>query len=122
MIDQEKINEIVNVFLTIQLLVKLYHWNTTSYARHKATDRFTESFLPLVDKFVEVMIGRYNVKPKIDSINLNQKYLTDNGIKEAMKFFYKYLMSMPQYSSDLMNLRDELVGEIDQTLYLFNLE
>jgi len=121
MINQEKINEIVNLFFTIQLLVKVYHWNTTSYARHKATDRFTESFLPLVDKFVEIMIGRYNVKPKIDSINLNEKYLTDDGIKKAMNFFYKYLMEMPQYSSDLMNLRDELVGEISQTLYLFNL-
>jgi hypothetical protein len=122
MLTQDKCNEIVNVFLTIQLLVKVYHWNTVSYARHKATDRFTENLLPLVDKFVEIMIGQYNVKPKIESINLNQKYLTDNGIKEAMKFFYKYLMALPQYSSDIMNLRDELIGEINQTLYLFNLD
>ena len=121
---QEKFNEIVHFFFTLQMLNKLYHWNTTSYSRHKATDRFNEKFLELVDKFVEVFIGTYKMKPMLDEIQINNNYLTDNGIVMLFIFTRKYLNTFDQYiqSTNLLNIRDELLGEVNQTLYLFNLK
>lgn len=121
---QEKFNEIVNFFFTLQMLNKLYHWNTTSYSRHKATDRFNKNFLELVDKFVEVFIGTYDMKPMFNEIQINNNYLTDNGIVMLFIFTRKYLNTFDQYiqSTDLLNIRDELLGEVNQTLYLFNLK
>ena len=50
-------SELTHLFLTIRTEIKLYHWQTRSYARHKATDRFLETFEPLVDRFVEAAQG-----------------------------------------------------------------
>jgi hypothetical protein len=121
---QEKFNEIVNFFFTLQMLNKLYHWNTTSYSRHKATDLFNEKFLELVDKFVEVFIGTYDMKPMFNEIQINKDYLTDKGIVMLFIFTRKYLNTFDQYiqSTDLLNIRDELLGEVNQALYLFNLK
>jgi hypothetical protein len=123
MISQSNFNDIVNFFFHLQILNKLYHWNTTSYARHKATDNFNERFIELVDKFTEVFIGTYNIKPQIKEIIINKDFLTDNGIKELFIFTRKYLISFNNMSlsSDLLNIRDEILAEVNQTLYLFNL-
>jgi hypothetical protein len=122
--SNDKVYLLVELFLTIQTLNKLYHWNTTSYARHKATDRFNEKFLALVDRFVEVLIGKDNVKPMIESIRINAKYLSDNGIKELFIFLRKYLTDISNSldSTDLQNIKDEMLSEVNQTLYLFNLQ
>lgn len=124
MITQEKFNEIVTFFFTLQMINKLYHWNTTSFARHKATDGFNGKILDLIDRFVEVFIGYYNMKPNVTFININEKFLSDDGIVELFIFTKKYLTKMGQYieSTDLQNIRDEMLGEVNQTLYLFNLK
>lgn len=123
MISQSNFNDIVNFFFHLQILNKLYHWNTTSYSRHKATDNFNGKFLELVDKFTEVFIGTYNMKPQITEIIINKDFLTDNGIQKLFIFTRKYLISFNNMSlsSDLLNIRDEILAEINQTLYLFNL-
>ena len=60
--------EITIVFLEMLLMVKLYHWKTTSYATHKATDELYESLNGRVDEFVETMFGktgkRFNLTSK----------------------------------------------------------
>jgi hypothetical protein len=101
----------------------LYHWNTTSYSRHKATDKFNERFLELVDKFIEVFIGTYNIKPVLKEIYVNKDFLTDKGIVDLFIFTRKYLVSFNKFmlSSDLLNIRDEILAEVNQTLYLFKL-
>ena len=43
MTPQENLNEIMKFLFTIQLINKLYHLNTTSFARHKASDAFDDS-------------------------------------------------------------------------------
>jgi len=123
MITQNQFNDIVNFFFHLQLLNKLYHWNTTSYSRHKATDKFNKRFLELVDKFIEVFIGTYNMKPVIKELYINEDFLTDRGIVDLFIFTRKYLVSFNKFmlSSDLLNIRDEILAEVNQTLYLFNL-
>lgn len=65
MISQETLNKIMKFFFTLQILNKMYHLSTTSFARHKASDEFDESFQKHIDRFAEVYIGKYNVKPVI---------------------------------------------------------
>jgi hypothetical protein len=51
---------------------------TTFYSRHKASDNILEKLDSNIDKFIEVFISRYNVKPIVSSINLNKKFFTDD--------------------------------------------
>jgi hypothetical protein len=124
MSSQNNINELVKFFLTLQLNIKMYHWNTTSYSRHKATDEFGEKLLAIIDKFIEVFIGRYNVKPDISSIKIESLFLSDEGSERLLLKSREYLEGMENLlkDTDLLNIRDELLGEINQTLYLYKLK
>jgi len=117
--SQETLNEIVGVFFTIQMTTKLYHWNTTSYARHKASDDFGGNLSSIMDKFVEVYIGRYNVKPVVKKIKLDCQLMTEDGIVDLLVGLREYLKTFETKvcSTDLLNIRDELLACVNQTLY-----
>jgi hypothetical protein len=120
---QEDFNEMIQFLFTLQHLNKLYHWNTTSFARHKATDDFSGVLSDLLDKFVEVFVGRYKLKPMVSKINLNSDYLTDTGIVTLFEHTRRYLESISAKisNSELLNIRDELLAEVNKMLYLFTL-
>jgi hypothetical protein len=120
---QEFINHLTKVFLTLKLVNKLYHWNTASYPRHIASDRFDDVLEGIVDKFMEVFIGRYQIKPMIHRISIDDSLMTDKGIESAYKQTREILSQMQNNipDTDLLNIRDELVGEINKNLYLFTL-
>jgi hypothetical protein len=122
--SQDQLNKITQFFFTLQLVNKLYHWNTTSYARHMATDRFNSNLLSIIDKFIEVFIGRYKLKPSVSSIEIKDKYLTDDGIKQHLIRAREFIQNLESILTDteLLNIRDELISEINQTLYLFDLQ
>ena len=116
--------QIITNMLQMLMTVKLYHWNTTSFARHKATDQFADSIDPLIDRFVEVFSGRYNIKPNISDIMLNQKFVTDDGIIDFLRAIKGYLeRDVPKFANDseLLNIRDELLAEINKMNYLLRL-
>jgi hypothetical protein len=52
-------SNIIKFFLDLQVQLKLYHWQTTSYSRHIATDKLYEKITDLSDKFIEVYFGKY---------------------------------------------------------------
>ena len=119
---------IVQFYLTLRNALKVYHWNTKSYARHKASDEFLSKFDSLTDRFVEVYIGRYGRSPALgkdmtlDLPALNEKAVVQY-LTEARTWLQDKLPKMlkPE-DTDLINLRDEILAEVHQTLYLFTLE
>ena len=121
---QDNINEIVTFFFTLQLNMKVYHWNTNSFSRHKASDQFGGKLGELVDQFVEVFIGRYMAKPSISKVIIDPSFLTDDGSENLLIKSRKYLedLSILIKDSDLLTIRDELLSEVNQTLYLYQLK
>jgi hypothetical protein len=122
--NQENINEIVRFFFCLQLNLKIYHWNTTSYARHIASDELGGTLLPLVDKFIEVFIGKYKVKPVLNGIKISPEYSTEEGGKKLLIHAQKYLEDLPSKvnAPEILNIKDEILGEIENTLYKFELK
>lgn len=118
-------------FLAMDINLKLYHWMTLSYARHKASDDFHEKVLALGDRFVEAYIGKYQ-RPKQpfskkDISQLTLHSLNDSTVGKYLDECVEYLMKgLMTYISedkdvDLINIRDELITDIMQTKYLFTL-
>lgn len=121
--NNNDINIIVKFFFTLQLTNKLYHWTTESFARHKATDDFNTDILELTDKFVEVYIGIYNVKPNFSKIILFKELINDNDIVKIYSQFVTFLQNLDYLkNTDLLNIRDELLASLNKTLYLFRLK
>jgi hypothetical protein len=120
-------------FLTIVNQVKLYHWQTLSHPRHKATDELYSDLSDNVDKFIEVLTGRcvidqgnnkYRILMPNKHIKL-QNYTDDNGL-QLIKNIKLYLES-PELnnvignSTELGNIRDEMLASINKASYLFTL-
>jgi hypothetical protein len=129
-----KYSNVILTFFTVLNQIKIYHWQTVSYPRHKATDDLHSSLSDLVDKFVEVLHGRLstNENPKYritlednkNTITINN--MTDSNGLELLKNIRKYLegselKSVMGNSTELINIRDEMLSEVNKCLYLFSL-
>jgi len=125
-------------FLELLNTIKIYHWSTLSYPTHKATDELHEKLSTLVDSFIEIYIGHcsrgrgmgaglpvFKFKSEKDasiefceckSLDAFCKVLDDNivhleGLTERLNGY-----------TDLVNIRDEMVGALAQALYLLRLK
>lgn len=118
--------DIIKYFYHMSLNIKLYHWSTYSYSRHKASDDLYTNLLELIDKFIEVYMGRY-CRPKYqEKFEISVKQFDEDEIVNELKRYTSYMRNeLPKYlkesDTDLLNIRDEMLGELNQALYLFTL-
>lgn len=116
--------DIVTHLLTIRNQVKLYHWQTGSFARHKATDDLTAALDLNIDAFVESYMGRYGRPSVSGSIKLHN--FSESAAKSFVAKETTYLQKdLPRKigkdDTDLLNLRDTILGDLTKVLYLFTL-
>lgn len=119
--------QITVVFLEMLMMVKLFHWKTHSYATHKATDELYEKLNGNIDEFIEVLLGKTGSridlmgKKSISLIDLNSQEILKSKIMSFKSFLVgldnnNALTSMS--NTDLFNIRDEILGNLNQFLYL----
>jgi len=119
--------EITVVFFEMLLMVKLFHWKTSSYATHKATDDLYTKLNANMDSFIEVLLGKTGLR--IDLIGTKSIKLIDLSslelFKREIESFKGYLVSLNDNSTmkrmsntDLYNIRDTILGDLNQLLYL----
>jgi hypothetical protein len=106
--------------------IKLYHWQTTSFARHKATCDLFNALQPLIDEFVEVYMGRYSRPEFSGGFKMTIRELSDASASDIIKEYIDYVKNeLPSYLSendtDLLNIRDEMLSNFNKILYLFTL-
>ena len=119
--------KIVLTFLQMLNTVKLYHWKTRSYATHKATDELYTALNGSIDSFVEILLGKYGNRvnlSKVKSIPLKD-FGSNDQFKREIIHFKEFLVGLDvnkvmhlMSNSDLYNIRDEMLGQFNQLLYL----
>ena len=118
---------IVIMFLQMLNTIKLYHWKTTSYAQHKATDELYANLNTGVDSFVEIMLGKTGSRVNLTgqkSLPLLD-YTNVSDFKKEIEKYKTFLINLNKEedlnitnNSDLLNIRDEILGNLNQFLYL----
>ena len=119
--------EITVKFLEILLMIKLFHWKTTSFATHKATDELYASLNENIDNFIEVLLGKSGSRTDLLSnknialIDLNSQEQLKSKIDSIKSYLVgldsnKALQTMS--NTDLFNIRDEILGDLNKFLYL----
>ena len=111
--------------MTLRNQVKLYHWQTMSFPRHKATDELVTKLDTNIDQFVEVYIGKYG-RPKLTGKNSSIR-LRNHSDKEAVGLLREAVAwlsrDLNRYlkkgDTELFNIRDTIVADLNQSLYLF---
>jgi hypothetical protein len=115
-------------FFTMREQIKLYHWQTKIYSRHKATDGVIDSLDESIDKYVEVYMGKYGrMKVNASSGTIHIRNLSETSIIKFIKNCINFLINdlvkkLKDTDTDLLNIRDEMLAELNQLLYLFTLK
>ena len=117
----------IHFFFTMREQIKLYHWQTHSYSRHRATDEVIESLDKNIDEFVEVYMGKYG-RPKMTTKS-GTIHVGNMSEKTAVGFIKKCITALlsdvvkglSENDTDLINIRDEMLGDLNKLLYLFTL-
>lgn len=118
----------VNFFLGLQNQFKILHWQTKGYARHKAFGEIYETLDGLIDEYVEICMGKHgrfsldNSTSTIQMVNL-----ADLNIVEFLQTAKNRLVGFSgelsqERDTDLLNIRDEMLGSLNKLAYLLTLE
>jgi DNA-binding ferritin-like protein len=129
-VDKNVINKskLVQNFIQMLNTIKLYHWKTQSYSQHKATDELYSKLNENIDRFVEILLGKDQSRIKTMDKQIDLVYLEDTAdIKEKIHEYREFLIDLtqnlhPNKDTDLLNVRDELLGDLNQFLYLLSFD
>jgi len=101
-------------FLELLNTIQLFHWNTTSYAAHKASDHLYHVLQPLADKFIEIGLDKRSGAFEEKTMMCHK---TLPKLKTYLRQCVNQLVKLT-LEPDLASIRDDMVGEIRQFLYL----
>ena len=117
---------IVTNLLTVQNQMRVFHWQTQkkpgSFAQHQAFGTAYEELDPLIDDFIEIFQGKNGAIMGRDGFNVKLMNLSDNPeavIDEYITFLRETIGQSlePDFDSDLLNIRDEMLAILNQTKY-----
>jgi hypothetical protein len=106
--------------------VKFFHWQTKIYAKHKALGKLFDKIVDNVDAFAETAMGKYG---RIDVAGLSYDFvnISDANVITAIDDMIEKSINLTDVldsrkDTDLLNLRDELMGNCNRTKYLLTLK
>lgn len=117
---------VIEYFLGLTAQVKLFHWSTMSYAKHVALDGLHGALSSKMDQFVECFLGKYKKQP-LKSFSVQPKAISDtSGLDKFLENTYAQLENMhkmfeKEKAPELANILEEMMAEIDKTMYLCKL-
>jgi len=118
--------EFMGDLIKLQLGIKMNHWFTPSYNRHKITDKLYDKVSDLIDRLIETYQGRYGKEhPTISKYHLdipisvsNNQFdlLIDEYIDKVTEKYYPY------FNKEMVTIMDELLEALQQSKYLLSLQ
>lgn len=117
----------ITQFLTLQNQLRIYHWQTDDFAQHKALGKIYGNLDVFIDNFIEEFMGQ---KGKIRSEGGFKIELSNIDEVSVLDFINKYIqwltIELPKTLDDkdtnLLNIRDSILGELQQLKYLITLQ
>jgi len=116
---------VITPLIQFQQQLRIFHWQTDSYAQHKAFGKAYEALDELIDSFLEKFMGTFGRSKPTTTFVLELKPLSQNNVDISIQLFIDYLKRMNTEisdNSDLLNIRDEILGEVHQLKYLLSLK
>ena len=101
------------------------HWQTKAYSKHKALDELYQNFTKSIDKIAESLSGakqtRITLKDATKIVTLQN--IDDADINRWLNTVALFLANdfddlVGKDAYDLLNIRDEMLQVVNQTIYL----
>jgi hypothetical protein len=117
--------QVITPLIQFQQQLRIFHWQTDSYAKHKAFGKAYEELDGLIDTFVEIFMGKFGRSKPTVTFQINLKPLNNEEIVEqVLTSFEAYLMDMSEElnsQTDLLNIRDSILAEVNHLRYRLSL-
>jgi hypothetical protein len=119
--------ELIQKLVQIQLQWKFLHWQTYGDAKHKTYGKLYDNLGPLIDDFVEAMMGKYGRPEFQPEFGLMFQDISSISIQNFMDGITDFLIGFSdqldsRIDSDLLNLRDEMLLLINKSKFLLTLK
>lgn len=103
--------------------IHLIHWQTQSYAEHKATGDLYDYVHDFKDDVIEKLMGYTGKRPKAFKMQPIMDTSSATSVVTELKSFAHELMTWAEqnYYCDVENMAQELSGHAAKTLYLLTL-
>ena len=120
-------SEIILEFVKIQTQFKFLHWQTKSYAKHNAYGGFYDSLTDLIDKYAEVCMGKLGRPDFGGDFNLEFKDIKTFSSQTFLDNATDFIVSIAEKldsekDTDLLNIKDEILAEVNKLKYLLTLK
>ena len=116
------LESIASKIITLELQLQLVHWQTSTYAEHKATQKLYEYIQEFRDSLIEKLMGYVGRKPFSISVGVIN-VLSASAIGIDVCAFAASLKSYADANEylDIGNMADELSGSGNSFKYLLTL-
>ena len=126
--------EFISSLFRLQLMIKMNHWSTNLYHRHKITCDLHDKVLPIIDRLVETFQGRYGKMDassvldsngnKISNMMLTVPIVTDYEFPKYIQDTVDLMIQKvyPNVDKDLTAIIDELLEVLNTGKYLLMLK
>lgn len=119
--------EIILKLVEIQQQLRFLHWQTKSYAKHQAYGGVYSALNDFIDTFVETCMGKHGRPSYKGGYTIEGGDIDELSIQEFIDNTVDFLVGLteaydPKMDSDLLNIRDEMLGEFNKLKYLLTLK
>lgn len=109
-------SKFIGILFQSRDMMHIAHLQTTSFAEHKALNAYYDGILDLTDTFTETYFGR---NKRVEIIIPEAKNMDAISHLKEMQSIVD--TERENYSSEIQNIMDEMLGLINKTLYLLTL-
>lgn len=124
--ENKELQQYIQDVVQLQTQIKFFHWQTKIYSKHIALDKLFEAIVDNVDEFTETAMGKYG-RITVDGLSFTFTNVSDENVISVIDGAIDNCIKLTdvldaKVDTDLLNLRDELLGKLNQTKYLLTLK
>lgn len=114
--------------IKLQNQIRILHWQTESFGQHKAFGKTYEVLDALMDKLVEVYQGKYGRIAFGALVSIELMDMKEMDVSLVLKEVTNYMSTSfvssvdPETDTDILNIRDEMLAELNKLKYLLTLK
>ena len=115
----------ISALLRIHNQLRTYHWLCDTFSQHRAYGDTYDAFSELIDNFVETHMGKYGKTTHHITYNIEISTNTETAaefIESIIEFLTSLSEHLDESDTDLLNIRDEMLGAVNKLKYLLSLQ
>lgn len=120
-------SDVILKLVEVQQQLRFLHWQTKSFAKHKAYGEIYSNLDEHIDSYVEICMGKHGRPSYKSGYQINGQDISELSLQKFIDETVSFLIGFneeldPKEDSDLLNIRDEMMGEFNKLKYLLTLK